>query len=197
VRSAQWKRFVGPWLDDRWALAGTLAYVRPGDRHVLTGVMAERSSADGFYIWQVRLPLYGPPLPVVVLDWSERVGGGSCRHLQSDPATAGVVRAAMDRALVEGSLGQVVVEPPGGVGNGSTEEVRGYGLLLSGDFAGAVECLREVEGLEVALDIEWQRRLVERAGEMRVLVETGDIDAALARLASWRAETIATLRIQT
>ena len=88
----KWKRLIRPLIDDRWGLAGRLAYVRPtAEPHVLRGVFAERSSGDGAYLWQVRLPLYGPPCEVVVLSWSDRVGGSSRTYTAADPEVATVV----------------------------------------------------------------------------------------------------------
>lgn len=192
---AEWARLVRPFLGERWAVNGRLAYVRPADdQHVLTGVLAERSSRDGFYLWQVRLPLYGPPSEVVVLNWSDRVGGASRTYLARDPGTGPVLKDAMDRALIENALGDVLVDPPGGVDNGSMQEVRGYGLLLLGDPSGAVECLGRVERSQIRAD--WQRELVVRAGEMRERIEAGETSSVLRRMRGWRGETLANLGLE-
>lgn len=192
---AEWKRVLRPLVDERWEVKGRLGYVRPTDEdQVLRGVFAERSSGDGSYLWQVRLPLYGPPCEVVDLSWSDRVGGASQTYTATDPQTEVVVRGAVNCAALEASVDGLLVDPPGGADNAAMQEVRGYGLLLGGDTAGAVECLGRVERSEIRSD--WQRELVARAAEMRLLLNAGRSDEVVDQIYGWRAESLANLGIK-
>lgn len=191
---AEWRGLIRPYLDERWGVKGRLAYVRPTDsQHALRGVLAERSSGSGFYIWQVRLPLYGPSRKVLGLNWSDRVGGGSRTYTTTDPDTDLAVRNAVDRALIEAALEEVLLEPPGGADNGLMQEVRGYGLLLLGDARGAVECLGRVEREPSEIGAEWERQLRDRAGMMKALIEAGGSASVIDQMRQWRAETLVNL----
>lgn len=195
MKPADWKRVVKPFLGDGWATKGRLAYFRPLEgHHILSGVLAERSSGEGCYLWQFRLPLYGPATEVLVLDWSERVGGSS-RTYSFDEMTVGRdLSDAIRRADFESMLENVLVDPPGGAESASMQEVRGYGLLLQGDSSGALECLTRVQHTEVRAG--WQQKLVGRAASMAELIEGGEEAVVLGHLESWRAETIANLGLQ-
>lgn len=195
MKPADWKRVVKPFLGDRWATKGRLAYLRPLDRHhVLSGVVAERSSGEGCYLWQFRLPLYGPATEVLVLDWSERVGGSSRTYSFEEMTEGRELSEAIRRAEFESMLENVLVDPPGGAESASMQEVRGYGLLLQGDSLGALECLTRVQQTEMRAG--WQQKLVDRAASMAELIEGGQAAVVLRHVKSWRAETMANLGLE-
>lgn len=162
MKTAEWKRLIRPGFDERWGVKGKLAYVRPGEGHVLRGVLVEGSAYPGFYVWQFRLPLYGPPHDHLALNWSERLGNGR-RYEASDSETSDVVTEAMEQTLVEDAAGETVIVSPDGEENTDTLELKGYGLLLNGDIRralAAVVCLLFRRNLKRSFNKRLESRIV-------------------------------------
>lgn len=138
------------------------------------------------------MPLYAP-YDVLVLNWSERVGGGSRVWDPTAASTQEAVRRAARQAEEEARRGAIVVDPPGGVDDVGTQEVRAYGLLLEGDAGGAVEVLGRVLRYELVHPVDHARH--RRASEIRALVQAGQRDDAVRRLREWRRGTLAALGV--
>jgi hypothetical protein len=182
---AEWKRFASPVLDENWQFSRLLAYWHPVS-WVLHGVLAERSSSGGFYLWDLRMPLYVES-SVIDLSWSERVGGGT-RLWNVDGAGAdAVARTGRSVAAAAQSAGSVLLPPPGGADNVRMQETRAYGLVLEGASAAAVEVLGRVCRYDATYP--WVHDLVARATENRDLLLAQRPSDLLDRLASWRAST--------
>jgi nucleotide-binding universal stress UspA family protein len=193
MRAADWKRLTKPVLDDGWRLSKALAYRIPVG-WILHGLLAEDSPANypAFYLWLVRMPLV-VPTDIVDLSWSERFGDSS-RVYEPDAAATREALAQAARLLSEqGAADEFVVDPPGGVDNVRMQEARAYGLLLMGNAGGGIEVLGRV--LRYEPRYPWEQELVQRAEEMRSLVEKGRADEAVRRLEAWRLESLTALGI--
>lgn len=182
---ADWKRFASPILDQNWRFSKLLAYWHPV-RWVLHGILAERSSSGGFYLWDLRMPLYVPS-SVVDLSWSERVGGGT-RVWDVDAVGAdAIARTGHSVTAAAKAADSVLLPPPGGADNVRMQEARAYGLVLEGASDAAVEVLGRVCRYDATYP--WERELVARASENRDLLLAQRTSDVLDRLAEWRAST--------
>lgn len=182
---AEWKRFSSPTLDENWAFSKLLAYWHPVS-WVLYGILAERSSTGGLYLWDVRMPLYVPS-SVIDLSWSERVGGGT-RLWNVDAAGAhAIARTARSVAAAAEAADSVLLPPPGGADNVRMQEARAYGLVLEGASEAAVEVLGRVCRYDATYP--WEHDLIARATENRDLLLAQRSSDVLDRLADWRAST--------
>lgn len=182
---AEWKRFASPMLDENWRFSKLLAYWHPVS-WVLHGILAERSSSGGFYLWDLRMPLYVQS-SVVDLSWSERVGGGT-RLWDADAAGAdAIARTEQSVAAAAQAADSVMLPPPGGADNVRMQEARAYGLVLEGAADAAVEVLSRVCRYDATYP--WERELVARASENRDLLLAQRTSDVLDRLAGWRAST--------
>jgi hypothetical protein len=182
---AEWKRFASPILGENWAFSKLLAYWHPVS-WVLCGILAERSSSGGFYLWDVRMPLYVPS-SVIDLSWSERIGGGT-RSWETDVAGAdAIARAQRSVAAAALAADPVLIPPPGGADNVRMQEARAYGLVLEGAFDAAVEVLGRVCRYDATYP--WERDLIARATDNRDSLVTHRSAEVLDRLAGWRATT--------
>ena len=191
MKPAEWKRFAEPALGSGWAFSKGLAYCTPVG-WVAHGVLAERSGEGGFYLWAVRLPLYYPT-EVVVLDWSERIGGGT-KVWNTSPEIFEVLRKEGNRIQAETkSCGSVLLVPPGGADNISMQETRAYGLVLEGHVDAAIEVLGRVLRYEPKYD--WEHVMVARSRGVREQLISGAVDDVLALLSIWRSESARTVGI--
>ncbi len=182
---AEWKRFASPLLGDGWAFSKLLAYWRPVG-WVLYGILAERSSSGGFYLWNVRMPLYVQST-VIDLSWSERVEGGT-RLWEMDTAAADAIgRAQRSVGAAALAADSVLIPPPGGADNVRMQEARAYGLVLEGAFDAAVEVLARVCRYDA--NYPWEHDLIARAMENRDSLVGHRYAEVLDRLAVWRATT--------
>jgi hypothetical protein len=182
---AEWKRFASPILDDNWRFSKLLAYWHPVS-WVLHGILAERSSSGGFYLWDLRMPLYVQS-SVIDLSWSERVGGGTqLWHLDAAGADA-IARTEHSVAAAAQAADSVLLPPPGGADNVRMQEARAYGLVLEGAVDAAVEVLGRACRYDATYP--WERELVARASKNRDLLLAQRTSDVLDRLAGWRAST--------
>lgn len=193
MRASDWKRLTKLVLDDGWRLSKALAYRVPVG-WVLHGLLAEDSPANqpDFYLWVVRMPLV-VPTDVIDLSWSERFGDSSRVFDPTAPATQEALAQAAELVSEQAATGDSVVDPPGGVDNVRMQEARGYGLLLRGNTAGALEVLGRV--LRYEPRYPWEEELVRRAGDMRSLIEDGRASEAVHRLETWRSESLSALGV--
>jgi hypothetical protein len=172
-------------LDENWRFSKLLAYWQPVS-WVLHGILAERSSSGGFYLWDLRMPLYMPS-SVIDLSWSERVGGGTRLWNVDSAGTDAVARTGRSVAVAAQSADTVLLPPPGGADNVRMQEARAYGLVLEDASDAAVEVLSRVCRYDATYP--WERDLVARATENRDLLLAQRSSAVLERLAGWRAGT--------
>jgi hypothetical protein len=189
---ADWKRFASSVLGGNWAFSKLLAYWSPVS-WVLYGILAERSSSGGFYLWDVRMPLYVPS-SAIDLSWSERVGGGT-RVWDTDAAGArAIAETEQSVAGAARAADSVLLRPPGGADNVRMQEARGYGLVLEGASDAAVEVLGRVCRYDAKYP--WERDLVARASEIRSLLLADKSSDVLDRIAGWRAATALTIGVR-
>lgn len=182
---AEWKRFASPILDENWRFSKLLAYWHPVS-WVLHGILAERSSSGGFYLWDLRMALYVQS-SVIDLSWSERVGGGTQLWNVDAAGADAIARTARSVAAAAQSADSVLLPPPGGADNVRMQEARAYGLVLEGASDAAVEVLSRVCRYDATYP--WERDLVARASENRDLLLAQRSPDVLDRLAGWRAST--------
>lgn len=189
---AEWRRFASPVLGENWAFSKLLAYWCPVS-WVLYGILAERSSSGGFYLWDVRMPLYQKS-SVIDLSWSERVGGGT-RVWEADAAGArAIAETERSVAAVAQAADSVLLVPPGGADNVRMQEARAYGLVLEGATDSAVEVLGRVCRYDGKYP--WERELLARASEIRDLLLAHRTSDVLDRIEGWRAATARTIGVR-
>lgn len=179
---AQWRRMAIPIVGDGWRVSKFLVYRVPVG-WVLNGLLAEQSRSGGFYIWQVRAPLYAPTT-VLDLSWSERIGGGSAVY-ELDEVAASAVESAARQVVTESSAADgVVLDPPGGADNVRMQEARAYGLALQGDTSSAIEVLGRV--MRYTARFPWEDELLIRAAAALEELKSGRVDDLLERISHWR-----------
>jgi hypothetical protein len=191
MKAVDWKRFAKPVLGEGWQFSKLFAYCAPVG-WVVRGVLAERSSQGGFYLWEVRLPLYFPT-DVLVLDWSERIGGGT-RVWTVCPETALVLEREGARIGAKAAASvSLLLDPPGGADNVSMQEARAYGLVVVGRVESAVEVLGRVLQYEPKYD--WEHVMFARAKGVREQLVKGDVQGVMRLLAEWRRQSAESLGI--
>jgi hypothetical protein len=189
---AEWKRFASPILGENWAFSKLLAYWHPLS-WVLYGILAERSSSGGFYLWDIRVPLYVQSA-VIDLSWSERVGGGTQLWDMDAAGSDAISRTQRSVAAAAQAADSVLIPPPGGADNVRMQEARAYGLVLEGAPAAAVEVLGRVCRYDATYP--WERDLIARATKIRDLLLADRSSEVLDRLASWRATTASAIGVR-
>jgi hypothetical protein len=158
---------------------------------MVRGLLAEPSTAGGFYLWDVRLPLY-IPTDVVVLNWSTRVGGGSRVWSSQDAANVTMSAGENVREAAE-SQSSILLSPPGGADSVNMQEAKAYGLVLEGSVPAAVEVLSRV--LTYVPTYEWELERYARASTVRTSLLNDDVATVLSLLGEWRRESAKLLRI--
>jgi hypothetical protein len=192
VTPAEWRRFASQVLGENWGFSKLLAYWQPVS-WVLYGILAERSSSGGFYLWDVRMPLYVQS-SVIDLSWSERVGGGT-QTWDTDAAGAqAIAEAQRSVAAAVQAADSVLLAPPGGADNVRMQEARAYGLVLEGRTDAAVEVLGRV--CRYGANYPWERDIVARATEVRDLLLAHRSADVLDRISGWRAGTAHTIGVR-
>lgn len=192
MRSAEWKRFAGPLLGPEWDFSKRLAYRKPVG-WVVRGLLEEPSDWGGFYLWDVRMPLYVPS-NVLVLSWSDRVGGGTCRWEVGPDAADAITRTAKSIAAAMDADDTVLLAPQGGVDNFRMQEARAYGLVLEGAVKSAIEVLGRV--CRVDPRYQWQHEVLARASEIRTALIDGKVSEVLQRIGEWRTSTAAAIGVK-
>lgn len=192
MRAADWKRITRSTLGAQWRTVRQLAYLTPVG-WVLYGLLAETSAATGgVYLWRVRMPLY-VPTDFVILDWSDRVGGGTRVYLDKDDLAAAVREAAPQVEAEAQSLSPVVNASGHGPMTEPMQETHAYGLVLEGDIDQAVEILGQVAHTEPRH--AWIQEMINRANESRSILQNGHVEQLRQRLTEWRRETLVALKI--
>lgn len=198
MKAADWKRLAGPLLADLhigWSFSRSLAYLGPVD-WVVHGVLAEASASqrDEFYLWVVQMPLAVPLGGVVDLSWSDRFGGASATYSADSPVLADAIIGAAGEAIANEREGALLLASPGGADNLRMQEARAYGLFLSGNGESALEVLRRVERYNARYP--WECEILDRAGAVAALIESGRTDEAKRQLDAWRLENCESLKIR-
>lgn len=186
---AEWRRFASPIVGENWGFSKRLAYWRPVD-WVVYGILAEGSSSGGFYLWDVRIPLY-ESRTVINLSWSRRVGGGSKRWEMDAAAAQAIAETQRSIAAAVEAADSVLITTPLNLG---MQETWAYGLVLEGKIAAAVEVLGRVCRYEA--EYEWERIMVARATEMRELLLADRVPDVLDRISGWRTATARSIGIR-
>jgi hypothetical protein len=192
VKASEWKRFVAPIVGPGWQFSGQLAYRVPVG-WVLHGLLAERSSGPGFYLWKVRMPLYVPDTGLVLSYGSDRVGGGS--HLWDvGPAAAQAVARTAVAVASDAQAARLIAPEPDYDEGFRTHETWAYGLVLEGEVDKAIDILGGVCSAETTY--AWEREVVDRAAGVRAALVSGRVDEVRDQLAEWRSATATAIGVQ-
>jgi hypothetical protein len=194
MKPGEWRRLVRPLLSEEWRphKSRKLAHLVPVD-WVLHGIMAEGSVTGQFYLRRLHMPLTVPADGVIDLTYSPRHGRGSQTYPVDGSDTPRVLTEAM--TLVEKEAGAPSVLPSEPAAEDIRgQEVRAYELLLGGDPGAALHWLDRVGGHD-SQGFDWMVEVMDRAEEMRALVQREQTSEALHRLRTWRAENLESLGI--
>jgi hypothetical protein len=190
----EWRRLARPLLSEDWKLhkSKKLAHLVPVE-WVLHGILAEGSTTGQFYLRRLHMPLTVPSDGIIDLTYSPRQGRGSQTYAADAPDTPQVLAEAM--SLVEKESTSLSVPPadpePEDIRG---QEVRAYELLLNGDAAGALHWLDQV-GRHDPQGFTWMVDVMDRAAEMRSLIQQEQAPEALRQLRTWRQDNLDSLKI--
>ena len=178
MKATDWKRVVRPLIpaDEHWEFRGSLCYRAPAGRF-LFGVLGEGSGFDkGVYIWRVSMPLFVPS-EVMVLSFSERVGGGSKKYDDADidELSTAIGGGLRDLPTEDGELRRVVKLAIGSP-NLRLLEAAAYSYVLLGDQDGAVVTIEQARRSPTRFD--WEGVVVDRLSDLAKRLNEQGIDAA-------------------
>lgn len=190
-----WQRAIKPHLPDGWALAGRLAYRQPVG-WVLFGVLGVPSDAGGVYITRVRTPTYYPEPVAMVLNYSDRYGGGTATFQpQTDLGQRVIAEAVAQVEQWSTDYTRAVVDPHRlGDSDVRMREMNAYGVFLEGDEDRSLALLDGITG-SFAPEVGWEFEMMERVAGTRALIGSCPSEA-VARLKTWRDAWLAQQRIE-
>lgn len=195
VRESEWTSLITPVLpeDQDWHVQGRgLAYRAPVGRF-LFGVLAEASAAKGRrYIWRLAMPLFEPS-DVVVLTYSERIGGGfSSFSVEDQTALAGAVSEAV-RTLPseEAEMDRLADLTPGP--NIRMSETAAYANTYLGNVERAAAILQAAKA--TTDDREWVREIGDRLQRFERLLHEDGRARAVEYLDAQAADTAEALKL--
>lgn len=188
ITAAHWKRVASRVLDPAagWAHRAKLTYQAPVG-WALRGVLGEGSGfrANEVYVWAVVMPLFVPSLHLS-LNFSQRVPGGVTTFGISDlSAFETAIALAADGLPSESEALRMVAE--------SDAEESGYARLLLGDIDGAAAELARPFHVDDVRDFVEAAR--ERRAQILLSLESGESEAAVDQLRTWRDATARAVRV--
>lgn len=180
MKIADWKRAVRHHLppDPEWRFRGRLCYQHPVGR-ILFGVLGEGSGFDsGVYVWRVTMPMFVPG-DVIDLSYSERVGGGGKKNLNSPAELSAIIGSVLNDPLDEGrELRKFVTMAKGdGAQNRRVVETAAYSNVILGDIRAAYREIEKAEGLES--EFAWQEEISSRLINLKNVLDRSGYEGGM------------------
>lgn len=180
MKIADWKRAVRPHApsDSYWRFRGRLCYQYPVGQ-ILFGVLGEGSGFDSsVYVWRVTMPMFVPG-DVIDLSYSERLGGGGKKALNSPAELSATIEEALNPPLDEERELRKFIKMAQGAGarNRRVVETAAYSNVILGDIRAAYMEIDKASGLES--EFEWQEEIVSRLINLKSALDRSGREGAM------------------